>query len=314
MTGFLIRRTGQSIVVVFGVTLLTFVLTRMLPGGVARAILGPKATRPQIDAFNHANGLDRPAPIQYLTYMNQLLHLNLGFSYRLNQSVFDLLRDYLPKTLLLLGLAYLVALAVAIPMGILQAVRRNRASDYLLTSVSFVLYSMPVFWLGLILIIVFADQLSLLPAQAPQGYLSDVLGQAPGLILPVATLALVTVALFSRYIRSSVLDNLVQDYVRTARAKGASERRVLYGHVLRNALIPIITLLGISLPIIISGALIVEAIFNYPGMGLLFWNSAQTRDYPVLLGVTIVVAVATVLGNLLADLFYAVVDPRVRIH
>jgi peptide/nickel transport system permease protein len=314
VTGFLIRRTGQSVVVVFGVTLLTFILTRMLPGGVARAILGPKASRPEIIAFNQANGLDKPVPIQYLTYLNQLVHLNLGFSYRLNQSVVDLLRDYLPKTLLLLGLAYVVALAVAIPMGILQAVRRNRTSDYLLTSVSFVLYSMPVFWLGLILIVVFADQLSILPAQAPQGYFSDVLGQAPGLVLPVATLALVTIALFSRYMRSSVLDNLVQDYVRTARAKGASERRVLYGHVLRNALIPIITLLGINLPIIIGGALIVEAIFNYPGMGLLFWDSAQTRDYPVLLGVTIVVAVATVVGNLVADVFYAVVDPRVRIH
>ena len=132
-------------------------------------------------------------------------------------------------------------------------------------------------------------------------------------MLPVAALALVAIALFSRYMRSSMLDNLVQDYVRTARAKGVSTSGVLYRHVLRNALIPIVTLLGLSLPGIFSGALITEAIFNYPGMGLLFWDSAQTRDYPVLLGVTVVVAVATVVGNLLADVFYAVVDPRVRI-
>jgi peptide/nickel transport system permease protein len=175
---------------------------------------------------------------------------------------------------------------------------------------------MPPFWLALILIIWFASPpLNLLPPEAPQGAVTTYLdpGQLLALVLPVAALALVTVALFSRYMRSSVLDNLVQDYVRTARAKGVSTAGVLYGHVLRNALIPIVTLLGLSLPAIFSGALITEAIFNYPGMGLLFWNSAQTRDYPVLLGVTVVVAVATVVGNLLADIAYAVVDPRVRI-
>jgi peptide/nickel transport system permease protein len=165
------------------------------------------------------------------------------------------------------------------------------------------------------LIIVFAVNLNLLPPEGPQGAISTYLdpGKIAALVLPVMSLALVTIALFSRYMRSSMLDNLVQDYVRTARAKGVSTTGVLYGHVLRNALIPIVTLLGLSLPGIFSGALITEAIFNYPGMGLLFWDSSQTRDYPVLLGVVVVVAVATVVGNLLADVFYAVVDPRVRV-
>jgi peptide/nickel transport system permease protein len=172
---------------------------------------------------------------------------------------------------------------------------------------------MPLFWLGLLLITVFADLIPLFPPQGPQAYETDVGAEIIGLVLPVATLALTTIALFSRYTRSAVLDNLVQDYVRTARAKGASERRVLFGHVLRNSLIPIITLLGVNLPIITGFTLIVEAVFNYPGMGLLFWDSAQTRDFPVLLGVTLIVAIAVVLGNLVADICYAIVDPRVRL-
>jgi peptide/nickel transport system permease protein len=303
------------VVVVLGVTIITFVLTRLLPGGVARAILGPRAPAIELAQFNHDNGLDLPGWQQYFFYLGQLLHGNLGFSYRLNESVVQLLQDHLPKTIILLGMSTLIALAIAIPLGMVQAVRRNKLEDYFFTSLSFALYSMPPFWLALILIIVFAVNLNLLPPEGPQGAISTYLdpGKIAALVLPVMSLALVTIALFSRYMRSSMLDNLVQDYVRTARAKGVSTTGVLYGHVLRNALIPIVTLLGLSLPGIFSGALITEAIFNYPGMGLLFWDSSQTRDYPVLLGVVVVVAVATVVGNLLADVFYAVVDPRVRV-
>ena len=315
MTGFLVRRLGQSAIVVLGVTIITFVLTRLLPGGVARAILGPRASPLEIAQFNHDNGLDLPGYQQYFYYLGQLAHGNLGFSYRLNESVGGLLSDHLPKTIILLGISTLIALAIAVPLGMMQAIRRNKLEDYFFTSLSFALYSMPPFWLALILIIVFAVNLKFLPPVGPQGAISTYLDptQLSALVLPVMALALVTIALFSRYMRSSMLDNLVQDYVRTARAKGVSTTGVLYGHVLRNALIPIVTLLGLSLPGIFSGALITEAIFNYPGMGLLFWDSAQTRDYPVLLGVTVVVAIATVFGNLLADLFYAVVDPRVRV-
>jgi peptide/nickel transport system permease protein len=316
VTGFLIRRLVQSTIVVFGVTVITFVLTKLLPGGVARSILGPRATAAALAQFNHDNGLDLPGWQQYFFYLGQLLHGNLGFSYHLNQSVVGLLQEHLPKTLILLTISTLIALAIAVPLGMIQAIRRNKVEDYFFTSLSFALYSMPPFWLALILIIVFAINLNLLPAEGPQGAVSTYLAdpsQIAALVLPVAALALVTIALFSRYMRSSMLDNLVQDYVRTARAKGVSTTGVLYGHVLRNALIPIVTLLGLSLPGIFSGALITESIFNYPGMGLLFWNSSQSRDYPVLLGVTVVVAVATVVGNLLADVFYAVVDPRVRI-
>lgn len=299
----------------FGVTLFTFVLTRILPGGAARAILGPRASPLAIADFNQTNGLDLPIWQQYVFYLNQLLHGDFGFSYRLNESVTGLLQDHLPKTMILLGVSTLLALAVAIPIGITQAVRRNKIEDYFFTSFAFVLYSMPPFWLALILIIWFAVDLSILPPEGPQGEIGSYLdpAQFSALILPVAALSLTTIALFSRYMRSATLDNLVQDYVRTARAKGLSNGAILYRHVLRNALIPIVTLLGLSLPGIFSGALITEAVFNYPGMGLLFWDAAQNRDYPVLLGVTVIVAIATVVGNMLADVGYAIVDPRVRI-
>ena len=315
MTGFLVRRLGQSVIVVLGVTIITFILTRLLPGGVARAILGTRASPLEIAQFNHDNHLDLPGWQQYFYYLHDLVTGNLGWSYRLNESVVGLLQDHLPKTILLLTISTLLALAIAVPLGIMQSVRRNKLEDYFFTSLSFALYSMPPFWLALILIIAFAVNLGWFPPEGPQGSITTYLDpdKLLALVLPVMSLALVTVALFSRYMRSSMLDNLVQDYVRTARAKGVSTAGVLYGHVLRNALIPIVTLLGLSLPGIFSGALITEAIFNYPGMGLLFWDSSQTRDYPVLLGVTVVVAVATVVGNLLADVFYAVVDPRVRV-
>ena len=170
---------------------------------------------------------------------------------------------------------------------------------------------MPTFWLGIILIIIFSATLGWLPPEAPQASAS-LFSQLNALILPVATLTLVTLALFSRYMRSSMLDNLVQDYVRTAKSKGVSNRRVLFRHVLRNALIPVLTLVGLSIPGVVAGAVVTETVFNYPGMGYLFFLSAQNDDFPVLLGVTLVIAIATVLGSLVADILYAVADPRIR--
>jgi peptide/nickel transport system permease protein len=314
MLGYIIRRVLQAILITIGVTLIVFILLHVIPGGgVARAILGPRANAAQIAAFNHQNGLDQPLPVQYLTYLWQLAHGNFGFSYKLNQSVGSLLVQYLPKTLLLLGLAYAVAVIVAIPLGIYQAVRRNKIDDYVLTGASFVFYSMPVFWLGIILIVVFSGALHWFPSEGPQGaYVTDDFNQLSSLILPVATLALVTIASFSRYMRSSTLENMVQDYVRTAKAKGASNTRVLFVHVLRNAMIPILTLIGLSVGYVFSGALITEALFNYPGMGYIFWNAALTQDYPIILGVIVVTGFATVLGSLMADIMYAIADPRVR--
>lgn len=313
MAAYLLRRLAQAIVVVLLVSIIVFALLHMLPGGPARAILGQQATQAQINAFNQSQGYDQPVAVQYLRYLGQVLHGQLGYSYQLNENVGTLLLQRLPKTLLLTVVGTAVALVIAVPLGLLQAVRRNRPVDYALTAVTFVLYAMPLFFLGLLLIIGFSQDLRWFPPQAPQSdSLLTVLSQPAGLVLPVATFALVTIAAFSRYVRSAVLDNLSEEYVRTARAKGALEGRVLFRHVTRNALVPVVTMLGVYIPYLFSGSLIVEAMFNYPGMGLLFWNAAQTRDYPVLLAVALVVSVATVVGSLLVDLGYVFLDPRVR--
>lgn len=312
MAAYIGRRVLQAFVVIVGVTLIVFVVVHLLPGG-PRALLGPKATPEQIRLFDRQNGYNDPIFVQYVRYLRQLVGGNLGYSYHYNQSVASLLAENLPKSALLVGLAYAMALCVAVPLGLLQAVRRNRLSDYVFTGLSFVGYSMPVFWLGFLLILLFAVTLQLLPAEGPQGAtVGAVLAQPTALVLPVATLAIVSIALFSRYMRSSAVETLVQDYVRTARAKGVSERRIIVRHVLRNSLLPLISLIGLSLPAALSGAVVVESVFNYPGMGLLLWNAAITHDYALLLGFTVVVAAATVLGSLLADLLYAVADPRVR--
>jgi peptide/nickel transport system permease protein len=292
--------------------MIVFGLEHLLPGGPARAILGVHATPSNIAAFNKQNGLDRPLPQQYWTWLTQVVQGNLGFSYVLNESVRSLLAQRLPKTVFLAGASVLLALLVAVPIGLMQAARRNRPDDVAVTTVVFALYSTPAFWLALLLIEFLAVRNHIFPAEAPQGNFNAVFSDWSGMVLPVLTIALVIIAAFTRYIRASALDQLTQDYVRMARSKGAGQTRILFGHVLRNAISPVVTLLGVFLPFILSGTLIAEEVFNYPGVGLLFFNSAQTQDYPVLLGVILVVAVASVLGSLLADIAYAVLDPRVR--
>jgi peptide/nickel transport system permease protein len=312
MIAYIIRRLIQAVLVIFGVTVIVFVLIHLLPGG-PRALLGGKASPQQVHTFMVENGYNRPIFTQYGSYISNLVRGRLGFSYHYNQTVASLLTQDLPKSALLVGLSIVVALVIAVPLGVLQAVRRNRPVDYALTGASFIGYSMPTFFLGVLLILGFAVSLHIFPPEAPQGAtVGSVLTQPRALVLPVATLAIVTVALFSRYMRSSAIETLVQDYIRTARAKGVPEREIVFRHMLRNSVLPIITLLGLSLPATLSGALVTETVFNYPGMGLLFWTATTTHDYPTLMGCTVVVGVATVIGSLLADLLYAIVDPRIR--
>jgi peptide/nickel transport system permease protein len=275
VTGFFIRRLLQAVVVLLLVTMIVFILLRAIPGNVAIAILGPAAYRnPQVLAhFNAEYGFDKPWYSQYLLWLGHLLQGNLGYSWNLNQSVASLLGNHLPKTIALVGIATIIALIIAVPVGLWQAVRRNKPVDYVFTSLSFLFYAAPTFFVGTVLILVFSVRLHWFAAQGPQG-------------------------------------NLWNDL--TARAKGASRNRVLFRHVLRNSLIPIATLLGLALPGIMAGALITESVFNYPGMGYLFFKQAQSQDYPTLLGIVVVVAVATVVGSLIADILYAVLDPRVR--
>ncbi|MHB1597462.1 MAG: ABC transporter permease [Acidimicrobiales bacterium] len=314
MIYYLIRRLLQSIVVLAGVTLVTFVLSHVIPGGAARGALGARATPGQIASFNQINGYDLPLWDQLYRYLEGLvLHFNLGYSYKSNEPVKDLIFSRLPKTLVLLGLSTTLALIVAIPLGILQVVRRNTIVDYLLTAMSFLLYAMPDFLIGLLLILYLAVDVHLFSIAAPDAStVAGILADPRALVLPVLTLASTTVAAFSRYMRSSMMDVLTQDYIRTAQAKGASKSRVLYRHALRNGLISIVTLLGLSIPAIVSGAVVDETVFNYPGMGLLTYNAALNNDVPLLLGTTFVAAISVIVGSLVADVLYAVVDPRIR--
>lgn len=313
MTGFLIRRILQSLLVLFLVSVFTLALVHLFPGGPVRSLLGPRATPQQIAHYNQLYGFDQPFYVQYIKWVGQILHGNFGFSTKLNQSVASLIGQDLPKTVVLVVLGTVVSLLFGIPLGLYQAVKRYTVGDYALTGISFLGYATPTFFIGLLLIEWFAIDIHLFPPFAPQGSsIGQVLSQPKALILPVLAYSFVLYALWSRYMRSSVMDNLVQDYVRTARAKGASERRVLWGHVFRNSLMSIITLLGLSLPALVGGAIFIEVVFNYPGMGLAFYNAALQVDYQVLLGFTILATLATIIGNLLADVSYAILDPRVR--
>ena len=313
MTGYILRRIGQAVIVLLGVTILVFILQHLLPGSIARAIIGPRASAAQIAAFNREYGLNHPLPVQYFSFLNQVIHGNLGYSFKQNMSVDAIVLHGLPNDIILVGTSLVLALLIAIPLGIAQAVRRNKLTDYTATGVSFLLYSMPSYLLGLLLISVFAVNLRLLPAAAPQEpTITGVLSDPAGLVLPIATLTLVTCALFSRYMRSSAIESLAQDYIRTARAKGLGQFAILSRHLLRNSLIPVVTLVGISLPGILTFGLIIEELFNFPGVGLAYFNAAVNGDYPVVFGVTVLVALATVAGNLFADIAYAILDPRVR--
>lgn len=314
MAWYVLRRLAQAVAVLWGVTIAAFVLLHVIANGpgLARLIIGSRAGPAQVRFVESEYGLNAPIPVQYGRYLGSLLHGDLGYSYKLNESVRVLIGHDLPRDLVLVAPALVIALLLAVPAGLLQAQHRNRSFDYVATGVSFGLYSMPYFLLGLLLIAAFAVSLHLFPAEAPQGVtIAGVVGDPRALVLPVGTLALGMYALFSRYMRSSAVEALTQDYVRTARSKGAGPRRVMVRHVLRNAMLPIVTLVGLSVPGLITAAFIVEYVFNFPGTGLLFYNAAVGSDYPLELGITIVAAAATVIGSLLADLAAALLDPRI---
>jgi peptide/nickel transport system permease protein len=312
MVGYIVRRILQAIVVLIGVTIIAFVLRDLLPGSLARD-LDPKATPLQIKVIDNQLGLDHSALRQYFTFLDQLLHGNLGFSYHYNQTVDSIIQHEILRDVVLLGLATVVAIIIAVPIGIYQAYRRNSATDSVGTAVAFFFYAIPDYVLGLLLVALLADHFHLFSATAPNLPITGVLKDFwSGLALPVLTEILVGYAAFSRYMRSSAVDSLTQDYIKTARAKGLSERTILFRHVLRNSLIPMATLIGLSLPLILTSGLLIEAVFNFQGVALQFFNSSVEGDYPTVFGITILIGVVTVVGNLLADVAYALLDPRVR--
>ena len=314
MTAYLLRRLGTSIIVLIGISIFVYLLLHAIYPSPARAVLGLRANNAQINAWNQENGFSRPVIEQYLSYMNGLLHGNLGYSYANNQTVGSLFAERLARSIYLSGISLLLAIIIALPLGIFQAAKRNSLGDTVLTSAAFILYSMPVFALGLILIQVFAISFPLFNFEASQSTsIWTVIGDWHSMLLPILTLTLITVALYSRYMRSSSMDVLAQDYIKVARAKGLPERLVLMRHLVRNASLPMITLIGLSLPFLLAGNLITEYLFNYQGLGLLFYDSLGKEDYPVLLAYTLIGAVFVVLGNFIADIALTVADPRIRL-
>jgi peptide/nickel transport system permease protein len=290
MIGYIIRRLATAVIVVLGVAAIIFAMLHWLSPTPAYDVLGPKAQPAAVASWNRLHGYDRPETTQFFSYLDNLLHLNFGYSYKLSQSVSALFKENAGRSAYLTGAALLLSLIIAIPLGIAQAVRRNTIEDYTFTTLNLVLYSMPSFFLGLILIQFLALDWGIFPP------------------------TVINVASFSRYMRSSALDNLAQDYIRLARAKGLSERAVLFHHLLRNACLPMITLVGLSIPTLLAGNLLTEYLFNYPGLGLLFYTALGTLDYNVLLAYVILGAILTVLGNLVADIAITAADPRVRLE
>jgi peptide/nickel transport system permease protein len=314
VTAYISRRVGTSIVVVVGVSIAIFIMLHVIYPSPARDVLGLRASVFQVDAWNKQHGYDDPVIVQYLRYMKGLLHGDLGYSYADNQSVLALFQERLGRSVYLSGISLLLAVLIAIPLGVYQAVKRNTIGDNVLTGAAFIAYSMPVFFLGLILIQVFALTLPWFGFEASQSNsLLTEMGDWRDMTLPIVTLTLISVASFSRYMRSSAMDVLAQDYIKVARAKGLPERLVLLRHLMRNASLPLVTLIGLSIPLLLSGNLITETLFNFPGLGLLFFNSLGKADYPVMLAYTLIGAVVVIVGNLVADISLTVADPRIRL-
>ena len=314
MTAYLLRRLATSIIVVIGVSIFIFFLLHLIYPSPAQDILGPKATQASVTSWDRQHGFDRPWFVQYLTYMGHLVHGNLGYSFKVNQSVAALFQERWARSAYLSGMSLLLAVLIAIPLGIYQAVKRNTVGDTAVTSLAFITYAMPVFFLGLILIQVFALSFHIFSFEASQSLsVWHVMLDWHAMTLPIATLTLLSVAGFSRYMRSTSIDTLAQDYIKAARAKGLPERLVLYRHLLRNASLPMVTLIGLSIPFLLSGNLITENLFNYQGLGLLFYSSLSNVDYNVLLAYTLIGAILTVAGNFVADIALTIADPRIRL-
>jgi peptide/nickel transport system permease protein len=316
VTGYIIRRILQSLITVFIVTIVSFGMMHLVPTGLVHALVGARdANNPQaIAQVTHELGLDKPLVEQYWIWLTHLLQGNFGYDYTYNQSVGSLIAGTLGQSMYIVFLALFISVLIAVPMGLIQATKRNTWVDHSFTTFSFIGYSIPTFFIGWLLLDIFEDNLNWIPQGSQIASFHDAFTQPVQLILPVFTLVFGQVAGYSRYMRSAILDQITQDYVRTAVAKGANRRRVLYRHVLRNAMIPMVTLMGLSLPGLVGGALLVEYVFNIHGIGLLTTNAALQNDYGVTLATTLLAAVMTVIGSLIADVSYAALDPRVRLN
>ena len=312
MTGYVVRRVGQSVLALLGVSIVVFLLIHLVPGDPIRTALGTRFDPDVYQVLLERTGLDRPLPIQYVDWLGSALTGDLGVSFRTGQPVSEAIMQRLPRTALLAVAALLVGLLIALPAGIISAVRQGRLADYLANGFSQVGVSVPDFWYGILLILVFAQTLGWLPPSGHTPLFEDPVDALRRLILPAATAGVVTGAILTRFVRSSVLEAMNSDHVRLARAKGLPRGYVLRHHVLRNAWVPIITVTGLQLGTLLGGIVIIEVVFAWPGLGLLALDAVVRRDYPVLQGAVLLIATGFLLINLLVDLVYARLDPRIR--
>ncbi|MGX1787110.1 ABC transporter permease [Bosea sp. NPDC055332] len=314
MGRYLSQRLATAILLLLGVSALGFLILRLAPGGPLSLLVATgDLSHDDIERLTRQMGLDAPLPLQYLRWLGDMLTGDWGRSYRDQLPVLQIIASRLGATLLLMLTSTAIAVIVGGWVGVISGVKRGSRFDNAASTIFVALISIPTFWLGLVAIYIFSVTLGWLPAgnrQTPgDGSLTDVLKH---LILPASVLAMVHVAVWSRYMRASVIDAISQDYIRTARSKGVSEARVLWKHVLPNSLLPMISIAGMHLPAQLGGALVTETVFTWPGMGRLFMDSLNYRDYPVVLGVLMLTAILTLLGSLLADICYAIADPRIR--
>ena len=304
MATYIVRRLLIAIPTLIGAATVSFLLMRLIPGDPARVIAGVNATPADVARIRHQLGLDEPIWQQYIHFIGNLFQLNLGISARTGQSVLGEIVGRLPYTIELAVIATAIAVAVGLTLGVLAATRHNSALDVVISALSVFGVSVPVFWTGLLLIILFAVNLHLLPAAGAN--------QPTGFVLPSLTLAFFSVGFIARQTRSSMLEVMGLDYVRTARAKGAGRSAVLLKHALRNALLPVITAIGLQFGQLLGGAILTETIYSWPGVGRLLTESISSRDYATVQGTVFIFAVALILVNLVTDLVYAYVDPRIR--
>jgi peptide/nickel transport system permease protein len=315
---YVLKRLLQSIPILIGITIMTFSIMQLAPGNPMQTMINPKISADEMQRAQEKLGFNDPIYIQYFKWMKEVAQGNLGYTVKTGQPVGKLILERLPATLLLTGTAFLMAFSIGVPLGVYSATHRYRLPDYVLTVFSFIGISIPSFFFGLGMIFVFALKLGWLPTSGMITIGADHTGYAlfmdylKHVIMPATVLALPTIAVVMRFTRSSLLEVLNQDFIRTADAKGLSQQKVYLKHALRNALIPVITVFGLSIPFLFGGAYITEHIFNWPGMGSLGIQSIVAREYPVIMALNLFTSMLVMFGNLLADVMYAWTDPRIR--
>lgn len=314
MGKYILKRILIAIPVLIGITIIDYAIM-CLAGSPLEMLQGPRVSEAAVEAKKIALGLDQPIYVQYFVWLGQLLHGNMGYSIKSYQSVAEMIGSHMGPTLLLMGVSMLVSLIISIPAGIYSAIKQYSKGDYAVVTMSFLGSSIPSFFLSLLLIFVFTVTLGWLPSSGMSTLGTDggFLDVAKHMVMPVAVLAFSMAGSNIRYIRSSMLEILQQDYLRTARAKGIGRRSVIYKHALRNALVPIVTVIGMQIPTLFGGAVIIEQIFSWPGLGLLTMTAISNRDYPVIMGVCLLSAIVVLVANLITDILYALVDPTIQL-